>query len=296
MESILGPSKPSSSDERLFHCPFCHHSKPKLSINFGKKHGMWKCWVCDESGRRISTLLYRLGYSKKEIKDILQDYTFQEVNVIEDKETVIRLPKEYIPLWKETTLDKSWDRKAALRYLKNRGVRMLDIYRYQIGWCPTGKYENRIIIPSHDKDNKLNFFTARAFYDAELPYLNPIASRNVILFENMINWNYPVVIVEGIFDAITVRRNVIPLFGKVMSEKLKQGMIENRPPMVYVMLDDDAMEQACGIEKYLKFSNLNVKLVRLSKKDPADMGYIESWNRIGQSKPAGFSDLVKAKL
>ena len=73
IESVIGSSTKSTKDERLFICPFCYHHKPKLSINFGRRIGFWKCWVCDESGKRFSTLLYRLGYSRKEIKDVLQD-------------------------------------------------------------------------------------------------------------------------------------------------------------------------------------------------------------------------------
>ena len=74
IESVIGSSTKSTKDERLFHCPFCYHHKPKLSINFGRRIGFWKCWVCDESGKRFSTLLYRLGYSRNEIEDILQDH------------------------------------------------------------------------------------------------------------------------------------------------------------------------------------------------------------------------------
>ena len=71
IESVIGSSTKTSRDERLFNCPFSYHHKPKLSINFGEKLGFWKCWVCDESAKKFSTLLFRLGYSRKEIKDIL---------------------------------------------------------------------------------------------------------------------------------------------------------------------------------------------------------------------------------
>ena len=62
----------------------------------------------------------------------------------------------------------------------------------------------------------------------------------------------PVVLVEGMFDAIAVRRNSIPLLGKIMSDKLKQVLIETKPPEVYVMLDRDAQKEAMKIEQYLK--------------------------------------------
>jgi type I restriction enzyme M protein len=42
-----------------------------------------------------------------------------------------------------------------------------------------------------------------------------------------INWSLPLVLVEGSFDAIAVRRNAIPLFGKTISEDLRKKIIEN---------------------------------------------------------------------
>jgi hypothetical protein len=36
----------------------------------------------------------------------------------------------------------------------------------------------------------------------------------------MINWNFPLILVEGMFDAITVNFNGVPLLGKTISKKL----------------------------------------------------------------------------
>lgn len=294
LENILGHSTPSSSGERLFHCPFCHHRKPKLSINFGRRYGMWKCWVCDQAGRKISTLLYRLGYSGKEIAQILDGYQEPQVEEEEDTERVLRLPPEYEPLWVPNRT--SYEYKNALRYLKRRGVRKTDILRYRMGYAEDGKYRNRIIIPSYDRDNQLNYFVARAYYDNKYPYFNPAASKNVILFENLINWSMPITLVEGIFDAIAVRRNSIPLFGKLMSDRLKQQIIEERPPGVYVMLDPDASREAHEIEYYLKNININVSMVNAMTGDPADMGFEQSNELIKCAKPASFTDLIQSKL
>lgn len=254
--------------------------------------------MCDQSGRKISTLLYRLGYSKKEIQQIAglgPDYERREVRVEEDTKRALRLPPEYRPLWVPNHT--SYEYENALRYVARRGLRPVDIYRYQIGYCEDGRYRNRIVVPSYDKDNQLNFFTARAYYNTlSIPYLNPPASRNVVLFENMINWSLPVVIVEGIFDAVAVRYNAIPLFGKVLSERLKERFIEMRPPITYVMLDNDAQKQTYEIDYYLKNLGLNVNIVNMRSKDPADMGFEESWHMINLAKPSSFVGLVNSKL
>ena len=296
LEDILGTSRKTSSDERLFHCPFCYHHKPKLSINFGKRSGYWKCWVCDESGKKISSLLYKLGYSKKEIKTILGDLesSYNPKENPEEYKVKITLPGEYKPLWRVT--EKTYEYMNAIRFLKSRGVTTDDIYRYQIGYCDDGKYKNRIIIPSFDRNMQLNYFVSRTYYDEGMKYKNPPASRNNIIFENLINWRMPVVLVEGMFDAIAVRRNCVPLLGKILSDKLKQTLVEKKPPIVYVMLDEDAQKEALQIESYLKSVNVNVKLVVPTDKDAGEMGFQQSWVNIENAVNSSFTDLVGTKL
>jgi len=106
----------------------------------------------------------------------------------------------------------------------------------------------------------------------------------------------PVVLVEGMFDAIAVRRNCVPLLGKILSDKLKQTLVSKKPPMVYVMLDEDAQKEALRIEGYLKSVNVNVKLVVPTGKDPSDMGFEESWVNINKAVNSNFTDLVGTKL
>ena len=46
-----------SNDEYLFKCPQCNHHKRKFSINLDKN--VFKCWVCDWSGRDIYRIVRR---------------------------------------------------------------------------------------------------------------------------------------------------------------------------------------------------------------------------------------------
>lgn len=307
IESVIGSSIKSANGERLFICPFCYHHKPKLSINFGttdtSKLGFWKCWVCNESGKRFWTLLQRLGCSRKEILEFLKDYQNSYIGrPYFDEETPgprgrqgirISLPREYKPLWKSSS---GFEYPNAKKFLKGRGITEQDIHRYQIGYCEDGLYKSRIIIPSYDNEMKLNYFVSRCYYDSPIKYKNPPVSRNNIIFENLINWKMPVVLVEGMFDAIAVRRNCIPLLGKIMSDKLKQTLIKTKPPEVYVMLDRDAQKEAMEIEQYLKFFNINVKLVTPTDTDPSDLGFEKSWEVIGDATKSTFVDLVGARF
>ena len=306
IESVIGSSIKSTKDERLFICPFCYHHKPKLSINFGRRIGFWKCWICNESGKRFWTLLHRLGYTVKEKRELLKDYQDSYIGrpLFEDEtkygrreksdsDVRISLPREYKPLWKSHS---GFEYPNAKKFLKGRGVTEQDIHRYQIGYCEDGLYKSRIIIPSYDNEMKLNYFVSRCYYNSSTKYKNPPASRNNIIFENLINWKMPVVLVEGMFDAITVRRNCIPLLGKIMSDKLKQTLIKTKPPEVYVMLDRDAQKEAMKIEQYLKSFYINVKLVIPTDKDPSDLGFEKSWEVIGGAIKSTFVDLVGTRF
>jgi hypothetical protein len=70
---------------------------------------------------------------------------------------------------------------------------------------------------------QLNYFVSRAFYQADWQkHKNPRVSKDIIGFEMMINWNEPVVLCEGAFDAIAIKRNALPLFGKIIQLALKK--------------------------------------------------------------------------
>ena len=96
--------------------------------------------------------------------------------------------------------------RHALAFLKKRNITESDIIKYNIGYCSTGKYRNRIVIPTYSKDGTLNYFTARSFEpDSTYKYMNPETSRDVIANEHLINWNIPIILCEGLFDAMAIK-------------------------------------------------------------------------------------------
>ena len=159
-----------------------------------------------------------------------------------------------------------------------------------MGYTMDGPYANRIIIPSYDSNNKLNYFLARSFYESGLKYKNPPVSKNVIVFENQINWKMPLVLCEGVFDAIAIRRNAVPLLGKFVPKKLLKMMIKNQVKEVYVALDDDAITEAREIEQSLSQYGIDVKLVNLDKKDPSELGFTDTWECISNASRSTFKD------
>ncbi len=269
MSQILGDYKQFGNGEHYFQCPFCHNHKKKFAINTVKT--VFHCWHCGAKGRSLITLFKRLDVSPSQLKELRALLPDEQIrNYVEEETTTdLHLPPGYKPLWVSS---KNIHYLNALKYLKNRGIAGYDIIRYQMGYAMDGPYANRIIVPSYDANNKLNYFIARSFYDSGIKYKNPPVSKNVVMFENQINWKMPLVLCEGVFDAIAIRRNAIPILGKFVPKKLLKTMIKHQVKDVYVALDEDALTEAREIENSLSNYGMNVKLVNLDKKDPSELG------------------------
>lgn len=292
--AILGESKQYSKGEYYFYCPFCSHYNPKLAVNLLK--GKWHCWKCNASGHSLLSLLKKLSATKEQIqqlKEILVDELPQYQQDLSVSST-LSLPEEFKPLWK---INGEIEQKHALIYLKNRGITVHDIFRYELGYCTSGMYANRIIIPSFDSDGKLNYFVGRDFFESStLKYKNPPISKNIIGFEYHINWKYPICLCEGVFDAMAIKWNAIPLFGKTVSPILKQKIIENKVSEIFVALDKDASTQATNMSESFLKNGLKVHFIEMNEKDPSKIGFESMRKLITDSNPLTFYDMVSKKL
>jgi DNA primase len=295
LSKILGDYKEYGNGETYFVCPFCH-DKQKFAINLNTMR--WHCWICNAKGATLFSLSKRLDLSREqinELRDLLgTDAVKNYVPRNDHASTELFLPREYKPLWNsETTLMS----RHALTYLHNRRISSIDIFKYQIGYCEEGVYANRIIIPSYDANNKLNYFIARSFFDdAWLKYMNPDTSKNVIVFENQINYSLPIVLCEGVFDAISIKRNAIPMLGKFIPKALEQKLLEERVKEVIVFLDSDAQNSAQILCKKLQGYGISVRNVVLEEGDAGEMLFDSVWKKIHVSSSPTFKDLIKTKL
>ena len=304
LESVLGKGKPTNKGHIAFHCPFCQSSKKKLEIQtVVDSHGEtpWHCWKCNRAGKKLTSLFKTLNLGRDiiaelySILNIQPKYSFKSQDEILQSMTVLELPKEYMPLYKPSD---SIEYKNAFFYLRNkRKVTLSEIVKYNIGYCETGEYAKKVIIPSYDESGKLNYFVSRAYYDEDtMKHKNPDVSKNIIGFELFINWKLPLVLVEGSFDAIAVRRNAIPLFGKTISDALRLKIIENKVSKLYICLDKDAQKQALQHAEYFMNNGIEVYFVDLKEKDPADIGFETMCKLIKQTQPLTFAKFIEYKL
>ena len=284
-------------DEQAHYCPFCHHHKKKLQINIQTQK--WHCWVCDSKGKRIQSLLRRLHVDSHKLKKIYEIYGDDYVvysNNTEDEKVELRLPNEFRSLLEEPKGLNPTFRKVK-EYARKRGITQGDIKRYNIGYCDSGHYANRIIIPSYDSDNRLNYFIARSVFDEEkFKYKNPPVSKNVIMFENQINWQEPITLVEGVFDAMAVKRNAIPLLGKFIPKTLNDTIYKKEVKSINILLDEDAQDQALYYTMQFQNQGITTRNIRPSDKDAGEMGFSQVNTILKESKQTGFGDIISQKL
>ena len=282
------------ANEYMYWSPFISHHKPKLQINI--KTQKWHCWVSNQGGHNLFQLFKKLKASKEQFDELVElvgDIKYRKYESDEVRKKIVHLPKEFKPLWIN---DGSIIQRHALIYLQNRNITKSDIIRYQIGYCSDGIYNNRVIIPSYDASGELNFFVGRSIYKAGMKYKNPPVSKDMIGFDLFINWDEPIVLCEGVFDAIAIKRNAIPLFGKTVPKSLMKRIYEKQVKSIYILLDRDAIKDSIKmIDDFMK-NGIDVYFVNIKEGDPSDIGFIKTINLIKETKQTSFSDLMRMRL
>lgn len=303
IDQVLGPGEKASRTNRKYFCPFpecssTNKNKKKLEVNIvtdSEGHNKWACWVCNNKGLTIRSLFKKIG-APKHIYDSLDsiivksDHGSNEMPVFNGV-----LPPDYKFLLNVKPTDIL--AKHALLYLKKRGITKEDILKYQIGYCEDGPYAERVIIPSYDSAGAINYFVGRTFDpETRLKYKYPENSRDIIPFEMYVNWNVPVILCEGVFDMMAIKRNVIPLLGKTITPKLLKKLISSDIKKVYIALDNDAMRVALKHCDTLMSMGKKVYLVSTQEKDASEMGFKSFLTQIQNTKELTSENLLKLKM
>ena len=282
------------ANEYMYWSPFISHHKPKLQINI--KTQKWHCWVSNQGGHNLFQLFKKLKASKEhfdELVDLVGDTKYRKYESKEVSKEVVRLPKEFLSL---TYKHPSPVYKHAMFYLSKRGITYEDILKYNIGYCDDGIYSNRVIIPSYDFEGQLNFFVGRDIFDSKMKYRNCSTTKNIIGFDLFINWDEPITLCEGVFDAIAIKRNAIPLFGKTVSKILMKKIYEKQVKSIYILLDRDAIKDSIKMVDDFMKNGIDVYFVNLVEGDPSDVGFEKTINLIKETKQTSFSDLMRMRL
>lgn len=294
---LFGPGRHTTGENYIFHCPVCKHRKPKLEIDIDSKK--WHCWVCSRGGRSVYSLLKYINAAEDifiKFSEFLSKTTRRTgLDVKIAPPELVHLPKEFIPLWVDDP--NNWFWRSAVEYLINkRKFRLVDIIKYRIGYCTDGPFQNRVIFPNYNSYGELDFYIGRLFLDVpgDTYKLPRISRKNVVGLDFFIDWSEPVIIVESYINAVTIRKNVCPLYGKVLSAAVRRKILANKTPEIIMALDRDAIVQSVDAILYLIGNGVPVRFVQFADdNDINSIGYERSMNLINNAKYITQDDIFK---
>lgn len=286
IQNIFGDVNGLNESEQLqVNCPRCQerdglsHPDGKFNLEINSRKKIYRCWRCDEPkfsgslGKLIR--LYGSNTDYEIYKAYAGTYVGYNGENEDDEYLQVKLPEDMI-LFSQMKSG-NLEHFEAYNYLINeRKISRDIILKYRLGFCNTGKYAKRIIIPSYDAKGNVNYFVGRT-YDPTVKkkkYDNPKSNKDLIIFnEGFVNWDSTVYLVEGVFEMLSFPVNCIPMLGKTISPTLCIKLKELLPDVV-ILLDPDAYKNSINL--FYTLQNIyadckeRVKIVKLPTMDDLD--------------------------
>lgn len=248
-------------------CPYCD-GVDKIYFNANKLVG-----ICQKEGRTIYlSMIARdiAGVPLQQIQSYIDEHAASERSTLGFREAVIQgllgsgneqretglaeidLPKEYRSL--RDGQDSVIGRKA-IEYMAGRGFDIDTLFRMGFGYCDSGKYENRVIVPFWE-DGRLVYWQARDFTGKkpiEEKVLNP-ASYMCSQGKSDVLFNYDdardgqwIILTESWGSALATGKYAVGINGKSLSDKQRIKLLAAQAHTIIVLLDFGADEEAWAI-------------------------------------------------
>lgn len=269
-----------------FNCPVCDETRHRMYVSL--ETGLVYCHNCQFKGTAVQLIQYVEGVSYSRAKSIFKDIKGSvelpeelERDKLEDlfmgdfrkdlDKRAIPLPEEYTPLDPKHTNPVT---RMAIKYLHSRGITDRQIIKYKMGFCMSGEYQNRVIIPITE-NGELRFWVARAIsknaFRKEMSPTNEDyqISKSEVIFniDQAAKLYHSCVICEGLFDAMSFQSWGVSLLGKALYTEQLNILLDYRELLsdgVYVCLDWDAKKYATKIAEELS-PYFNVKIINIPK-------------------------------
>ena len=267
LQSAFGHGNVDTSGKNIaLRCPDCNDSKlEKKKLVVQLETGWFNCWVCGLSGKNISFLFRK--HAKKYFSQCQDIFDCEKSGKIKEEEEVLSLgfPEDA----KLVLRSKDPDARAIVRYLKGRGMTTQDIYRWRVCFSSRFPFIRKAIFPSHDALGELNYYVSRSIDNSVYKYTNAKIPKSSIVFNEIdIDWSQPVILVEGVFDAVKCPDNTVPVLGSSLPKKSKlYNILSKNRSTVIVAFDSDAETKAHKVCRSLSQSGCNVYKVSVSGGD-----------------------------
>jgi len=287
--SVFGEGNLSGDGKDIaFFCPVCRKSpkskkKRKLSIEI--ETGVYHCWVCESKGKSLTWFVKKNVPEFKDLDRMREYFGGEKSAEKEEEEFILQLPDDF----KLIALSSSPIANVMRDYLFDRGMNEEDLYRFKAGYSLEYNFKDRVIFPSLDNNLELNFYVTRTISEEVkfAKYRNCDASKKDIIFnEHLIDWSEPVILVEGIFDAVKAGKQAIPVLGSWvdMSYYVFKKIVQNKTDVI-LGFDPDVKNKEMKIAKLFFQNSVNVKIIENYDKDLGDLSKEEVKNLILNAKP-----------
>jgi len=250
VRDALEGAKPGATGWARANCPLCVFAQGKedkqrcLSLNAA--NGWWHCFRCMCRGR-------------------LDEYES------DSSETVPRLPPPDVtppecfePLWREPGAS-ALSLERVRTYLRGRGVPSATWRLARIGVALDGPQRNRIIVPVMRARRMVGWVARDWTGNAFMRYIYPqgMARGSVLYCGDLLTEtsDQPVLVVEGVFDALPYYGDAVACLGKPSAEHFEMLAVSQRP--LLIALDGDAHEEGWALAQRLRMREVRVDVLRL---------------------------------
>jgi len=235
-------------------CPYCLSASGKpdrrQSLGIKPKISFFMCFKCGAKGRLPDAL----------------SRSMLEKGPDESPPPIKGPPDGYEPIW----TDDVWTSlylETPRAYLERRGVSRAIAKSSRIGIAVDGRYASRVIVPCLDLDGSTWLgFSARDWTDKqELRYRYPRGMQRAKFLYNQValytETDAPVIIVEGVFDALPYWPNAVACLGK--PGELHERLMAEASRPIAVCLDGDSWEEGFILSEKLKLEGRQAGYVQL---------------------------------
>jgi DNA primase len=256
-----------SNDNWLSICPFCHHDRMSFAVSL---RGLYICYHCGVRGNGITLVMKLLHVTRTQAEErICGGGVFYDPPPAPKtiKLVDVALPSEFERLTTpvETGNARFW------KYAARRGLDYGLVTAYHIGFCRTGPYDGRLVVPVTWQGELVSFIARDITGQAKVKVLTPAGGRQSQYLFNLdavTQWN-SVVVVEGVFDCLALGAGVVASFGKRLTDAQVGLLVKYHFKSVTICWDADARLE--GLEAADRLSPfMDVRVALLDKGDPND--------------------------
>ena len=249
-----------------FVCPNCGDEKKKKKLSICLDTLMCHCWVCGIKGKTPHKIIKDFVSPQLAVK-FLEKFNIKNANKTKEEEFRVIFPGDFKLL---AAIDNVYDPddRDCINYLIKRGMTKKKMWYHKVGKFSGYKWARRVVFPSFDKDQNLNFYVSRSIDDdAFIKYQNCKADKTKIVFDSLrLDFSKELTIVEGVFDMIKCNQNTTCLLGSSLrpDHALFQAIVKNQTPVI-LGLDSDMIDKSYTIAKDLTSYGVQVKILNLGK-------------------------------